>query len=561
MRLQKTLIMTLMLLLIGSFFGCTVENTVKNRAPVARAGMDQDVVIGVPFTLDAGNSSDLDGDTLTYRWHLANKPLGSYATLNDESLRNPKCIADVQGKYRFELVVTDGQLSSLKDEVVVTALVSGTQKSIVPSTGLQASNQIFKPLSTTLATRKMLVILLSYDDVAIEGTASEWSLRMFGNNQGELNHYYSEISQQQFAFEAVSDGGNVSDGVVQVQMQKNHPDPNIDSSNFYAVLHPELKNALETVVADGFNLASYDTDNDGLLTPDELLITFIMAGEEDAYSGGGITKGVWAHVDCVSDTYKPSVGVDAMACSSSGNYAVFGEKHYDNLNTSHLASVGIIAHELGHSAFHLPDLYSGGDTRIGYYGLMGNGSWGQVSTSDVAGSSPTHMTPWSKIDVGWFSAQKSHNDANSSLTLSATGMQDYSIIKVPLRGSSNEYFLIENRGASGYDEGLKFVNPNYIGGMAIWHIDASIIASRREQNDVNGIASHKGVDLEEAAGESVDSGNGDPLKNLYYSGNVDAFTPNTAPNTNLYSGQSTQLFVTDISAPSSMMTLKINNPL
>ena len=408
----------------------------------------------------------------------------------------------------------------------------------------------------------MIVIRLSFDNQAFSSDEAAWQQKLFGTQSSQLNHYYHEISLNQFEFSPVNNTVNVVDGIVTVHFYEDHPDPDIDSTSFEQQLHPYLKSAIETVSDRGFDFSMYDTNNNGSISPDELIITFIMAGEEDAYSGGIFGDGVWAHQWCTESSYTPTVnGVKVMDCGISGtdgNYAIFGERHHDQLLVSHDASVGIIAHELGHSAFNLPDLYYGSSTRIGYYGLMSLGSWGQASTSGEPGDTPTHMCAWSKIDTGWFRNTSDSNSSNTDFTLDATGLQNYNIVKVIPENSIDEYFLLENRGIQGYDAGLKHVNNNFIGGIAIWHIDEEVIRAKRADNIINSSAFHKGVDLEEAAGPSVDYGEGDPVLNLFYSSNVNQFTTNTVPSTTLYDGTESNIFITNISTISGTMSAHID---
>jgi len=390
---------------------------------------------------------------------------------------------------------------------------------------------------------------------------------MFGDTQkGELNHYYRAISHNQFAFEAVADAGNVVNGVVRVNLNYDHPGTVTDSLTSAAILSTEFNNALTQVATDGFDFSTYDNNSDTHISTDELTIVFIMAGEEEAYSGSTkYEKGVWAHVNCTSSSDAPQVnGVKVLGCQGSGKYVIFGENHYDDATTFHTATIGIIAHELGHGVFDLPDLYYGDASRIGQYGLMSNGSWGVATPTEFPGSTPTHMIAWSKIKTGWYTSQQVHNDENTSVSLYATDNTAYNIIKTPLFNSTSQYFLLENRGVNGYDEALKMVkeHANYVGGVAIWHIDEDVITANYASNRVNASAAHKGIDLEEAAGLSNDAyqSEGEPELNLYYSGNVDAFTPNSRPSTNLYDGSVTYLFVNEISAPGIQMSIKINNP-
>jgi M6 family metalloprotease-like protein len=414
----------------------------------------------------------------------------------------------------------------------------------------------------------MLVIRMDYADQHFVNNESSWAAKIFGTQKHQLNHYMDEISNGQFQYTPVAEGGGANDGIVTVYFTCNHPDPDINSITFASQLFPTLHDAVTAVSNYGFDFSLYDDDHNGALTPDELLIVFIMAGEEDAYSGGSPANGVWAHqwcIDGVNTTFVNGVGV--MNCDTDGNYAIFGERHFaaniDNkFVPEHDATVGIIAHELGHSAFALPDLYDtdsyyGG---IGYYGLMANGTWGQEGSQGYPGDTPTHMTAWSKIDVGWYSASSITNGIYPDIAVNATGTAGYNIIKVPISGSTDEYFLVENRGAFGYDEGLRVINNLYGGGIAIWHIDEAVIRAKIGSNSVNNDTSHKGVDLEEAYAPSLDTSWGDPVKNLYYLGNKTEFSPTTTPNSDSYYSSGTGITINNISAVGSTMTVDITNP-
>jgi M6 family metalloprotease-like protein len=367
------------------------------------------------------------------------------------------------------------------------------------------------PSNTNPITRYMLVVLISYNDVKISSPISTWNSKIFGKEDGQLNHYYDEISHSKFEFTKA--------GIASVSLYKNHPNIAIDSSSFNSLVNPDLKSALQTL-DEKISFNSYDTDGNTHITPDELLITFIIAGYEDAYEGKHVTQGIWGHQSCVSSTYTPTLdGVTLMGCANNGNYALFGEKH--NKSSPHDATIGIIAHELGHSAFSLPDLYNttspsaGG---IGYFGLMGSGTWAQKSSSEHAGDTPTHMTAWSKVHNGWITPDES----NGTKVMNATSLDSFNIVKIPI--NSNEYYLLENRDNSGYDRGLYMLNGDFNGGLAIWHIDETKLTSTIiSQNDVNIDNDNKGVDLVEAAEANIDSGGSGHEKNLFYSGNVGTF--------------------------------------
>lgn len=98
----------------------TVTITVTNGAPVANAGPDKNVITNQPTTLDASASSDPDGTTITYAWVFLETPPGSQAVLSDPTSPKPEFTPDIEGAYRLELTVSDGELSST-DEVAITA--------------------------------------------------------------------------------------------------------------------------------------------------------------------------------------------------------------------------------------------------------------------------------------------------------------------------------------------------------------------------------------------------------------------------------------------------------
>ncbi|MEA2091606.1 MAG: M6 family metalloprotease domain-containing protein [Campylobacterota bacterium] len=388
----------------------------------------------------------------------------------------------------------------------------------------------------------MLGILISYNNIKISSNSSAWSSKLFGKNEHELNHYFIEVSNSKFEFiKANETNGVVDDGIVSATLNKNHPDSdiNIDSSQFSSQVYPDLKAALEAV-DNQINFSNYDADANGHITPDELLFTFIIAGYEDAYEGWHIENGIWAHQSCTSPSQTPTLdGVTLMGCNDKGNFALFGEQH--NKSKPHNATIGIIAHELGHSAFRLPDLYNtasdyGG---IGYFGLMGGGLWAKKSFNEEAGNTPVHLSAWSKVYANWVTPTQE----SGSTSLHETSTSNYNIIKIPI--SANNHYLLENRNNSGYDRGLYALSGSFNGGMAIWHINENQLTTAKfESNSVNAETDNKGVDLVEAANATIDDNaqaSGDE-KALFYYLNVSEFGTE----------------VTNISIRGSTMTLNIN---
>lgn len=90
-----------------------------NTPPVAAAGPDQTVPLGVLVTLDGSGSNDADGDPLSFAWLLF-PPSGSLAVLDDPTVVMPTFTADYPGAYTAVLVVNDGTEDSAPASVTIS---------------------------------------------------------------------------------------------------------------------------------------------------------------------------------------------------------------------------------------------------------------------------------------------------------------------------------------------------------------------------------------------------------------------------------------------------------
>lgn len=94
---------------------------VSANPPIARAGPDRSVAFSSTVTLNGTQSSDPDGDALTYEWQLIEQPAGSTAVLLDDRVASPQVYLDLVGEYTFTLVVRDQYFTSPIDSVTLTA--------------------------------------------------------------------------------------------------------------------------------------------------------------------------------------------------------------------------------------------------------------------------------------------------------------------------------------------------------------------------------------------------------------------------------------------------------
>lgn len=386
-------------------------------------------------------------------------------------------------------------------------------------------------------TMHLLVIAVDYADATATYTADQIQPLLFGASNS-VSDYYSKTSYSSVTITPAAEShGTLNDGFIGwLRLSGNHP--NIGS--------PQIaENAI--LAADPYiDYSLYDTNGNGYIESTELSVMIMVAGYEASYSND--KPSIWAHA---AGGYI-SVSVDGKIIYQ---YAEFGEKHGD-----HLATFGVMAHELGHLMFGLPDLYdtdtSNGDSSgVGYFDLMGTGSWGAASGA-YAGSSPTQLSAWCKEYLSWGIV----NTISSSQSASFPKSDGNSSSVFRMNTSDpNQYFLIENRQFTGYDIGFQgAIGASGHGGLVIYHIDSSK-TSNADEND-------KMVDVEEAnegsAGYSMlDTKTFSADTNMFFfSGNNSSFTDTTTPGSKLKNGNSTNISVTDISAYGDAMTATVFRP-
>ena len=435
----------------------------------------------------------------------------------------------------------------------------------------------------------LLMVRVQYNNACFSSDETTWANKMFGTSDGQMNHYLAETTYNKYQFTPASEtSGCTNDGVITVDIPENHPDTQKNSWNSYAF-------KAITAADSSVNFASYDNDSNGKLSVSELQVIFLVAGGESA-SSINTPGGVWGmatglafdpngdgsilNTPCTSSSEECN-GVEMdnvwfLGINSTGQngFSQFGERHGSSSTNTWDATIGVMAHELGHAYFLLPDLY---DTRlsptnagIGAFGLMGSGVWGRKTSSEKGGATPVHLSAWSKENISACVPQTVDNGTDN-FTLPAvyqTSIHAASCgIYKATTSTSGEYFLFENRSSGGYDKGLNYllldnssiytVGSSYTGGLAIWHVK-DILSSCSGSNNCE-TQSPKLVDLEEANDGDLDNGSSiGRTTHLFYSGNNSTFDNNSTPNSKLDNNSSSGISATSISAAGDNMTLTIS---
>ncbi len=281
-------------------------------------------------------------------------------------------------------------------------------------------------------------------------------------------------------------------------------------------------------ILDGqLNFADFDGDNDGYIDS----VTFVHSGYAaewggtDAF-GAHYDDRIWSHHWAIQPAWNSQ---DRNA----QNALVKVFKYHINpglwgRSGSAIGRIGVIAHETGHS-FGLPDLYdTDGDGRgIGSYGLMAN-SWG----FDGSQLYPPHLSPWSKIHLGWLTPTEMIDEGTFALP---AVQNNPTVFKISAGFPDGEYLLIENRQPLGFDGDM----PQ--GGLLVWHID------EKADQDIQGYPGQPGwpengrhyrvallqADSKYELERYIDRGDsGD----VYHSAGVNEIGPASVPSTDAYQG-------------------------
>ena len=281
----------------------------------------------------------------------------------------------------------------------------------------------------------LIVVRVAFADQDFTYSDAEIANRMFGTGNSVAD-YYLENSYQKFSIVAASEtSATRNDGIVRVRLDTDHP--NFGSS--YGSSSADLARLAFDALADSVNLQAYDTNGDAWLDPTELGVVVLVAGFEQAYASAASSyPNVWAHRAAISAEEVEGVWIS--------DYAMFGEKH-----ESHLATVGLMAHELGHLLLDLPDLYDsvGVASGLGQWGLMSTGIWN--AGGGKAGEKPAHLVSWSKEKAGFTDPQ----EVEEGSVYLISGSADESAMTIDLDPYRHgKRILIEQRSQSGYDSGL-----------------------------------------------------------------------------------------------------------
>ena len=268
------------------------------------------------------------------------------------------------------------------------------------------------------------------------------------------------------------------------------------------------------------NLKRFDTDGDGFV--DGIFLIHAGGGAEAEPDPVKRKDMIWSHKWTLPQAFV-NQGVKVYAYSTEPEDG----------------KVGVFSHEFGH-VLGLPDLYdtSYRSEGVGDWCLMGGGSWGG------GGSKPTRMSCWCLSKLGWI---KPISAKSAKYVLDTLEKDAKDCLRVWTGGKSgSEYFMLENRQATGRDSAL----PG--SGLAVWHIDEA------RSDNTNPLAYKVGLEQADGKRDLELAKNGGDADDLFPGGLKKAsFNDNTTPSSHAHDGTSTGVALSGISVANGKVTVTV----
>ena len=269
---------------------------------------------------------------------------------------------------------------------------------------------------------------------------------------------------------------------------------------------------------DEVDFSQYDNDGDGVV--DVVVVLYAGVGEAQAYSL--VPESVWPCQWDMQESYD-------WGCSVTGpfdldgvtidRYAVFNELEGGGDYSTTIDGVGTFCHEFGH-CLGLPDFYA---TNGAY--CYGMNTWDIMDYGCYlnGGHRPAGYTSYERHFMGWMDLIDPVE--NTHYTLSPLNSDDGTAVKVTNDANPDEYYLIEYRTKTGWDEFL----PGQ--GLLVIHVDYD--ADIWYNNTPNNVSSHQRMTLIPADGRlSGGTNSTDP----WPLGELDSLTNYSVPAATVYTG-------------------------
>ena len=317
--------------------------------------------------------------------------------------------------------------------------------------------------------KKGLIILVNFKDTKFKNAHNNALYQRIANE--EDFKYDKFVGSVYDYFRAQSDGQFLLNfdvlGPVEVSREQAYYGKNDKhGSDLYAATM--VIEALKLIDED-VNFADYDWDGDDEV--DQVYVIYAGKGEAD----GGDDDTIWPHEYTLDNAHYygdgegsqtlDGVKIDTYACGSELN------------GSGTIAGIGTLCHEFSHCLGY-PDFYDtdySGGQGMGYWDLMDSGSYNDD------GYQPAGYTSYERWVAGW--KTPTELSADTTVTDMKALQEGGECFIIYNSGNPDEYFLLENRQKTGWDESL----PGK--GLLILHVDYD--ATAWEYNQPNDDPNHQ----------------------------------------------------------------------
>ena len=331
------------------------------------------------------------------------------------------------------------------------------------------------PQVPTFGSPRIPIILVNYTDVQFIDTDPVATFEnQFNEKQYSCLHYFQSQSRGAFSpqFDIL--------GPVQLPQNRAYYGTN------KWVYGQDCDQQLGTMIYDAcqgltdVDFSQYDNNNDGNV--DVVVVLYAGVGEAQAYRY--VPESVWPCQWTMSESYDwgcSTIGSFTMNGVTIDRYAVFNELEGSTNASTSIDGVGTFCHEFGH-CLGLPDFYptNGGSAfGMGNWDIMDNGCYLNN------GHRPAGYTSYERHFMGWMDLIDP--EPNTKFTLAPLNTDEGTAVKVTNDANSNEYYLLEYRAKTGWDE--------YLPGQGIMIIHVDYNKTAWDNNTPNNQATHQRMTL------------------------------------------------------------------
>lgn len=348
------------------------------------------------------------------------------------------------GKCYVKVAQTDYYEEAAKEQLQKKAQMKRAKRATARKNKLRSRA---KKAGTFTGNQKCLIILVEYADQSFEAGHDQALFNNVANAENySENGYKGSVKDY---FKAQSNGTFVLDfdvvGPVKLSQNYSYYGQN-DSWDDDLRPGAMVVEALDSV-KNQVNFADYDWDGDGEV--EQVYVLYSGKGEAD----GGDDDTIWPHEWSLSgndygDVYTHNgITIDTYACGS------------ELSGKGVLGGIGTFCHEFSH-CLGFPDMYDtkySGFFGMGHFDLMSGGSY------NGDGFQPAEYTAYERMVAGWTIPTELVNDTVIT-SMEAVNKQGETFI-IYNKAYPDEYYLIENRQKTGFDEAL----PG--SGLMITHVD------------------------------------------------------------------------------------------